>query len=451
MSSPSPWVAPKSSPTTAPTSASPKRVCRLATIHERADGMRISVVSWRSPAPRMRAFAIRLRSTSRTPWNALKKTTKKTRTAAVAIFDLMSSPSETAKRAPSTTRGIAFAALMYGPRTSDSSRFRPSATPKTTPRIDPTMNPPTASSMVTSACSQSGPSSVPWVIQYQSLSATAVGCDVKKGSIQPSRARISQLPRKTTATSTRRTATLIRRRWASRRRLAARSTNGRAACSVVALMPALSRAGALLTLIAHQDLIPEVIPDLLIDLTEPRLKSNLSDVARPRKVDLVVALDRARSGGDDEDPIAQRDGLFEVVRHEHDRCGAGRPQAQQLVLHERSRLHIQRAERLVHQKNSRVVDQALRQRHALAHAARELIRVAVLESAEAHARDPVPRLLASVAIGGPAVARPGGHIFEHRLPRKDGVRLKYIADPRRDSGHGLTEDVDLAFTWRLQA
>src|SRR6266581_1805095 len=82
MSSPRPWVAPKSSPTTAPTNASPKLVWRLATIHESADGIRISVVSWRSLAPRMRALAMRLRSTSRTPWNALKNTTKKTSTAA---------------------------------------------------------------------------------------------------------------------------------------------------------------------------------------------------------------------------------------------------------------------------------------------------------------------------------------------------------------------------------
>src|SRR3979490_2094607 len=335
-----PWVAPKSSPTTAPTSASPKLVWRLATIQERADGIRISVVSSRSPAPRIRALAIRFRSTSRTPWNALKNTTKKTRTAAVAIFDLMSSPSEMANRAPTTTRGMACAPLRCGPRTSDSSLLRPRATPNTTPRIEPTMNPPTASSMVTSACSHSGPSSVPWVIQYQSLSATPLGCEVKKGSIQPSRARISQLPRKTTATSTRRTATLTRRRCASRRRLAARSTNGRAAGSVVALMPALSSAAALLTLIAHQDLIPEVVPDLLLDLSEARLKTDLGDVAWTRKVDFVVALDRARSGGDDEHAVAQRNRLFEVVRDEHDRRGARRPQSEQLVLHQRSCLHV---------------------------------------------------------------------------------------------------------------
>ena len=67
----------------------------------------------------------------------------------MAILALMSSPSEMAKSAPTTTRGMAFAALMYGPITSESSRLRPNATPKMTPRIEPTMKPPTVSSIVT--------------------------------------------------------------------------------------------------------------------------------------------------------------------------------------------------------------------------------------------------------------------------------------------------------------
>src|ERR1700704_2205868 len=103
----------------------------------------------------------------------------------------------------------------------------------------------------------------------------------------------------------------------------------------------LSRAAALLTFIAHQDLVPEVVPDLLIDLAKARLEADLGDVAGPWKGDPVVAPDRARAGGDDEDSIAERDGLFEVVRHEHDGCGARCPETEQLVLHQRSRLHVQ--------------------------------------------------------------------------------------------------------------
>ena len=131
--------------------ASPKLMWRLARIHESADGMMISRVRRRLSAPRMRAFAIRLRSTSRTPWKALKKTTKNTSTTAVAALPQSERPNMIANREPSTTRGIAFAALMKGESVSASSSTRPSTIPKMTPSIEPMMKPTTASSIVTAA------------------------------------------------------------------------------------------------------------------------------------------------------------------------------------------------------------------------------------------------------------------------------------------------------------
>ena len=73
----------------------------------------------------------------------------------------------------------------------------------------------------------------------------------------------------------------------------------------------------------------------------------------------------------------------------------GRPQLEQLVLHQLARLDVERGERLVHQQDLRIEDQHLRQRHALAHAARELVRIAVLEAREADARQPLARRGAS--------------------------------------------------------
>src|ERR1700674_2770743 len=115
-------------------------------------------------------------------------------------------------------------------------------------------------------------------------------------------------------------------------------------------MPALSRPAALLTFIDHQDLIPEVVPDFLVDLAKARLEANLSDVARTWQVALVVALDRRGPGGNDEHAVAERDRLLEVVGNEHDGCRAGPPQAEELVLHQRARLDVQRAERLGRQE-----------------------------------------------------------------------------------------------------
>src|SRR6266852_4102936 len=216
--------------------------------------------------------------------------------------------------------------------------------------------------MVVSTGSHSGPRSVPWVIQYQVLATIADGCDQKKTSTQPSRVVSSQLPRNTTATSSRRPATFICPRCASRRLLAARSTTGRPG----SLTRTLSRAAALLTFIAHRHLVPQVVPDLLVDLHEAGLETDLGHVARTLQIDFVVALDRARPSSDDEYPVAQGDRLFEVVGHKHDGRRAGRPQAEELVLHQRACLNVEGAERLVHQEDARAVDQALRERHPLA-------------------------------------------------------------------------------------
>ena len=58
------------------------------------------------------ALARMLRSTSRTPWKALKKTTKNTSTAASRIFGSTPRPNATMKIEPSTIRGIALTILM---------------------------------------------------------------------------------------------------------------------------------------------------------------------------------------------------------------------------------------------------------------------------------------------------------------------------------------------------
>src|SRR5438270_4864876 len=319
------------------------------------------------------------------------------------------------------------------------------------PRTEPRMKPRTVSSMVTSTCSQSGPSAVPSVIQTQSRSTISEGWEKKNLSTHPSRVVSSQLPSQTTAKTTRRTLTVQRRRRASRARFAARSVTGLTAGPVVAAMAALGRAAALLTLIAHQDLVAEVVPDLFVDLGKARLEADLGDVARPGQVDLVAALDRSRPGGDHVDAVAEGDRLLQVVGDEDDRGGARGPEAQELVLHQGAGLHVERAEGLIHEQDPRLVDQALGEGHPLAHAPGKLVRVAVLEARQADAGDPVASPLARLLARSPQVARAGGDVLQHRLPGKDGVGLEDIADALGDAVDGLPEHLDLAFAGRLQA
>src|SRR6266404_5848845 len=86
-----------------------------------------------------------------------------------------------------------------------------------------------------------------------------------------------------------------------------------------------------------------------------------------------------------------------------------------------------------HQQQLRLVDEGLRQRHPLAHAARQLMRIVMLETGQAHPPDPVHcagvRLLPLLA----AVDRAGGDVVQHIAPRKDGIGLEYEADARIDA------------------
>ena len=101
----------------------------------------------------------------------------------------------------------------------------------------------------------------------------------------------------------------------------------------------------------------------------------------------------AGPGGHHDDLVGERDRLLQVVGDEHDGGAGARPQLQQLVLHQRPGLHVERRERLVHQQDLGVVDEGRGERDALAHAAGELVRVAVLEGGEADPGQPVAGLL----------------------------------------------------------
>src|ERR1700704_5632224 len=94
----------------------------------------------------------------------------------------------------------------------------------------------------------------------------------------------SQSPRTMTANATRSPLTRIRRfarAWARAREAEVLASS--------ALAGSL-REAALRALIAHEDLVSEVVPDLLIDPRELGLEADLGDVARPWEIDAIHAL-----------------------------------------------------------------------------------------------------------------------------------------------------------------
>src|SRR5438876_2643420 len=197
--------------------------------------------------------------------------------------------------------------------------------------------PSSASSTVIQTWSQSGPSGVPTVAQVQILWPICEGRPKKNGSIVFVRERISQLPSITTANSTRRVRTSAR--WRRAFALAAATPSSRAACTSTSDIR-----GSLRALVADEDLVAQVLPDVAVELDEPGLEPDLGHVTGTRQVDRVDPLDRAGTRRHHADAVGQRDRLLEIVRHEHDRRGRRRPQIEQLVLHQRARLHVEGAE-----------------------------------------------------------------------------------------------------------
>src|SRR5207248_3309149 len=213
----------------------------------------------------------------------------------------------------------------------------------------------------------------------------------------------------------------------------------------------LDRGRVLLTLITDQYLVAQLTPDRLVELGESRLETDLRDVARPRQVDLVGALHGARSGGEDDDAIGERDRFLEVVGDEDHRCRRRGPERQELVLHRRPRLHVERRERFVHKQNARTVDQALGEADALAHAARQLMRVAILEAGQPNPGDPLPRPGAGIAARRAVVPGAGRDVLQDGLPGEDGIALENVAHAIGDALDRAAFDPDLAVAGGLEA
>ena len=85
---------------------------------------------------------------------------------------------------------------------------------------------------------------------------------------------------------------------------------------------------------------------------------------------------------EDGDAIGHRQRLALIVRDEDEGEAERMLQGLQLALHRLAQFQVERAERLIEQKNFRAQDERARQRHALALAAGQFARPALLHAGE---------------------------------------------------------------------
>ena len=106
-------------------------------------------------------------------------------------------------------------------------------------------------------------------------------------------------------------------------------------------------------------------------------------IARPRQVHFKDPANTSRRGRHDHHSIRQACCLTHIVGDEDDRLAAFLPNLLDIAVELFSCHSIQRSERFVHQQHPRVRCQSSSERHALFHAARELMHVGFHEFFEA--------------------------------------------------------------------
>ena len=110
-------------------------------------------------------------------------------------------------------------------------------------------------------------------------------------------------------------------------------------------------------------------------------------VARVLQRHAEIRADARRIAAEHDNAVGQQHGLFDVVRHDENAARGNflrEPQLQQFVAQAFRRQHVQRGERLVHEKNFRLHGESAREPHALLHPARKFFRERILKALQAY-------------------------------------------------------------------
>src|SRR5215211_6031289 len=168
-------------------------------------------------------------------------------------------------------------------------------------------------------------------------------------------------------------------------------------------------------------------------LRQPRLESGefragLDRVmARMRQVDEDFGLDAAGAGGHHDHTRGKKDRLLDIMRDEEHGLLLALPDAEQELLHQRSGLVVEGAERLVEQQDRRLVGQRARDRGALLHAAGELLWVMLRKAGKSDPLKPLAHDATARGRRNALLAQPERNVVGDGEPGEQSVGLKHHA------------------------
>ena len=182
-----------------------------------------------------------------------------------------------------------------------------------------------------------------------------------------------------------------------------------------------------------------MLPDVNHKVAEDGILPQLEHVARSRQRHIDNRLGPPRICGHDHDAIAERHRLFDAVGDEYHRFLGGLPYPQQLLVKEHLVLLVERGKRLVHEQDFRIVGEGADDRNALAHSARQLVRIEIAKPPEANALQPDANGLGNLrlvnmphpqAVGSVVVDRHPGKqrvaLEDHRIRRPQPLKLRNV-------------------------
>ena len=178
---------------------------------------------------------------------------------------------------------------------------------------------------------------------------------------------------------------------------------------------------------AQHALRQEQLGNLLRRLDEQRVAAR-REPARARQSDLEHLLDAAGARRHHDHAVGEQHRLVDRVGDEQHGLAGLHPQVFQIDAHLLARQRIERAERLVHQQQRRIVDQRAHDRGALAHAAGEFARAAVVEFGEADLGEQLVRARDVSLRVEPAQLELQHHVAEDVAPFEQHRALEHDAE-----------------------
>ena len=168
-----------------------------------------------------------------------------------------------------------------------------------------------------------------------------------------------------------------------------------------------------------------------VDSLDEVAEFGVQPIARLRERNRDLGGDAAGIGRQHENPVGHQHRLLDVVGDHQDRLDRNAPllpQVEQIGAQGFGGKHVERRERLVHQEDLRLHDQRPCEADALAHAARQFLRIGRFEAVQPDSVDRLQRPLARLVRGHAVGPEPEFDVIEDVEPREEGEALKHHRD-----------------------